>query len=256
MTSDRHIDHPDSDWELQLQHLDEAASTSSPVLDAGDLLCVMQSKFDKRSSKSSIRIEHLRDNYLDQVVATTAEKLAPWAHLMPVILSGNHEHAIVERYETSLTDRLCERLKALTGATVHHGGYGAAITFQFGEDGRTYSVNMWMEHGAGGGAPVTGDLIAMFRKATYLPDFSIVCSGHTHDKAVRSLQRLRLSDKGRLFEDELILLKLGTYKREFHNGRGGWATRRGMAPKPAGAWWVEFTWDRTSQRVVYKIIPA
>ncbi len=100
------------------------------------------------------KLERLRDNYLDAVVESTAEKLAPWAHLMPVVLSGNHEPAVVDRYETSLTDRLVEPLKVMTGATVYHGGYGAAVSFAFvGPDGRARTVNVWVEHGAGGARP-------------------------------------------------------------------------------------------------------
>lgn len=257
LTSDRHIDHPDSDWALQKQHLEEAAALGAPVLDAGDLLCVMQSKFDKRSSKSALKVEHLRDNYIDAVIEDTAEKLAPWANLMPVILSGNHEQAVSERFETSISDRLCERLKTLTGATVYHGGYGAAISFAFvGADKRTHTVNVWLEHGAGGGGVITADMIALFRKTSYLSDFQIIGCGHTHDKWSRTIHRLRRTQSGKLFEEEVVLVKLGTYKREYHSGHGGWATRRGGAPKPVGAYWVEFRWCTRTDRIIYRAVEA
>ena len=257
LTSDRHIDSPDSDWDLQQEHLNQARESGSPVLDAGDLFDAMQGKNDKRGSKGGVRPEHKTDTYFDDIVVTTAEKLAPWADLIPVFLSGNHEQSVVDRLETSLMERLVERLKTLTGETVYHGGYGAAISFVFvGEEGKTRSVNLWMEHGAGGGGPVTGDLIAMYRKATYLPDFQIVCSGHTHDQAYRKLQRLRRSPNGKLYEDTMHLVKLATYKHEYHCGRSGWHARRGAAPKPVGAWWVEFRWCNKTEKVVLKLIEA
>jgi predicted phosphodiesterase len=257
LTSDRHIDSPDSDWDLQKEHLNQARKFGAPVLDAGDLFDYCGGKNDKRRSKSGVRPEHSTDTYIDDVIATTAEMLAPWADIIPIILSGNHEHSLVEHLETSVSERLIERLKILTGAEVYHGGYGAAITFSFvDEKGKTRSVNLWMEHGAGGGGPVTGDMIAMYRRSTYLPDFNIVASGHTHDQAYRKLQRLRLSAYGKLSEDTMHLVKLATYKREFREGHGGWHTRRGAPPKPRGAWWIEFSWCHRTERVVVKLIEA
>ena len=257
LTSDRHIDSPDSDWNLQREHLDQARETNSPVLDAGDLFDAMGGRNDKRGSKGGLKPEHKTDTYFDDLVATTAEKLAPWADLIPVFLSGNHEQAIVDKLETSLMERLVERLRVQTGAAVHHGGYGAAISFAFvGDDGKTRTENMWMEHGAGGGGPVTGDMIAMYRKSTYLPDFSVIASGHTHDQAYRQLQRLRRTSAGKLYEDTLHLIKLASYKHEYRGGHGGWHARRGAAPKPVGAWWLEFRWDRVKEKITIRPVTA
>lgn len=257
LTSDRHIDSPDSDWGLQKEHLDQARETNSPVLDAGDLFDAMCGRNDKRGSKGGLRPEHKSDTYFDDLVVTTAEKLAPWVDLIPVFLSGNHEQAVVDRLETSLMERLTERLRLLTGTTVFHGGYGAAFSFAFvGDDRRTRTVNLWMEHGAGGGGPVTGDMIAMYRKATYLPDFHVVASGHTHDQAYRQLQRLRRSQYGTLSEDTLHLIKLASYKHEYRSGHGGWHARRGAAPKPIGAWWLEFRWDCRTEKIVLRAVTA
>lgn len=257
LTSDRHIDSPDSDWNLQVEHLDEARRSGAPVLDAGDLFDAMCGKTDKRASKSGLRLEHKSSTYIDDLVSTTAEKLAPWADIIPVFLSGNHEQSIVDKLETSLMDRLVERLMTMTGETIYHGGYGAAFSFVFHDDNHPMStVNLWMEHGAGGGGPVTGDLISMYRKATYLPDFHIAASGHTHDRAVRSLQRLRRTQAGKLMEDEMLLLKLPSYKHEFQGGYGGWHARRGAAPKPIGAWWLEFRWCKRTERVLYGVVAA
>lgn len=255
LSSDRHIDSPDSDWDLQKQHLQEAAETGSPVLDCGDLFDIVCGKSDKRASKSGVKPEHNSSTYIDDVIEDTAEKLAPWAHLFPVMLSGNHEQYAIDKLETSMMDRLVERLRVLTGAKVHHGGYAAAVTFVFVDDNkRPHSINLWMEHGAGGGAPVTGDMISMYRRATYLPDFHVACSGHTHDRVVRSLQRLRRTQYGKLVEDELILVKLPSYKREFQGGHGGWHARRGAPPKPVGAAWLEFRWCRRSEKVLYRVV--
>jgi UDP-2,3-diacylglucosamine pyrophosphatase LpxH len=257
VTSDRHIDSPDSDWELQKEHLNQAREIDAPVLDAGDLFDIINSKNDKRRSKSGVRERYNTSTYVDEVVDQTADDLKPWADLFAVFLSGNHEQSLVDHAETSLMNRMLERIRFMTGVNIHHGGYGASIAFAFvDETKRVRTECMWMEHGAGGGGPVTGDLIAMYRKATYLPDFSIIASGHTHDQAYRMLQRLRRSPNGKLYEDTVHLVKLASYKKEFQKGFHGWHARRGAAPKPVGAWWIEFGWCRREEKVTIKLIAA
>ena len=41
----------------------------------GDVLCLMQGRYDPRGSKASVRPEHQVDNYLDAVISTAAEFL-------------------------------------------------------------------------------------------------------------------------------------------------------------------------------------
>ena len=257
LTSDRHIDSPDSDWDLQKEHLNQAREIDAPICDAGDLFDAIQGKNDKRRAKSGVKERYNTCTYVDDLVDQTAEDLKPWADLFAVFLSGNHEQSLIDHLETSIMNRMLERLRFMTGHSIHHGGYGASIAFAFvDESGKTRTECMWMEHGAGGGGPVTGDLIAMYRKATYLPDFSIVASGHTHDKAYRVLQRLRRSYNGKLYEDSIHLVKLATYKNEFQNGYHGWHARRGAAPKPTGAWWLEFGWCGRTEKITINLIAA
>ena len=55
LTSDRHWDNPKSDRLLQTEHLKLAKERNAIIIDNGDLLCVMQGKYDPRGSKSGIR---------------------------------------------------------------------------------------------------------------------------------------------------------------------------------------------------------
>jgi len=54
-------------------------------------------------------------------------------------------------------------------------------------------------------------------------------------------------------------IKVGGYKEEFTDGYGGWHVERGGPPKPTGAYWIRFYFDRydKDKRIYdYEIIEA
>ncbi len=264
LTSDQHWDNPDSNRELQLKHLKEAQKKGAAIMSAGDYFCLMQGKFDKRASKAKVRPEHQVDDYLDAVVTTGAEWLKPYAKNFVVIAEGNHEAAIQNRHETNITDRFLQLTNHLSGSKIYNGGYSGYIIFSFFRSYTTRarsgycSVVLRYEHGAGGGAPVTGGMINSFRGGVYFPDAEILLSGHTHDQWQRELARQRLDSRtGALRHDVQTHIKCPSYKDEFKEGIGGWATAtKGMPPKPIGAWWLKFTYDGENERAVYQVIQA
>lgn len=235
LLSDIHIDNPKSDRKLLKKHLDEAKAINAPIMVFGDLFCAMQGKYDKRSNKSALRPEHQVNNYLDALVITTAEFLEPYKHLMAFITPGNHETAILGRHETDLTSRLCDALGCKRGT------YAGWVVFKFEAEkgGAIRTIPMSYHHGYGGGGPVTKDIIQTNRKAVYLPDAKIVVSGHTHDRWVFPISRIRLQESGEQIQDCQLHIKLGTYKDEYTVG-DGWAVEKGMPPKPLGGCWLDF----------------
>jgi hypothetical protein len=103
-----------------------------------------------------------------------------------------------------------------------------------------------MFHGSGGGGPVTGDMISAARQLAYVSNADIMVSGHVHEAWQREYVRQELTDKGRIRKRTAHYIKCATYKDEYEIGEGGWHVERGGAPKPLGAWWLEFrptTWD-------------
>ena len=243
LTSDRHWDNPKSDHALQIKHLDQAVERNAIIIDAGDLYCAMQGKYDKRSSKSDLRPEHQVSIYLDSLIQTGAEFCAPYAKNFAVVAAGNHETAIKKRHETDLTERFCSTVNYISGETIHNGGYSGFVRFRlvnFVEGKRqSYSRNMTLHysHGYGGGGPVTKGVIQTNRKATYLPDADIVISGHVHESWQIELMRVRVG-KSKIYHDTQTHICLPTYKEEFETGFGGWHVERGAPPKPIGAVWL------------------
>jgi hypothetical protein len=250
LSSDRHWDNPASDRAMQKRHLDEMVKRDAYCVDNGDMLCVMQGKFDKRSSKKDILPEHAKGAYLDAVVDTCADWFAPWADRLIMLGTGNHEQAVNERSETNLIDRICERINSRHGGKVLSGGFGGFVKFHFhGETGFDQSLTMHHDHGYGGGGPVTKDTIQHQRRQNYLPDADIITSGHTHDAWSMFSARKRLTQGNKIKLDEVLHVKTPTYKDDYKDGHGGWHATRGMPPKSLGAYWLVFTFSGAEQRI-------
>lgn len=261
LTSDRHWDNPKSNHKLQLAHMKEAKELGAPIIDMGDFLCLMQGKWDRRSSKSSLRPEHRCDNYLDAVVETATDFFAPYAGQFVTIGVGNHEASIQDRYETSMTDRLVGALNYKTGSHIHVGGFSGWVIFSFSEGNGSKSLGrivLHYDHGYGGGGPVTADMIQHNRRSVYLPDADIIVSGHTHDQWTRNVAVLRLANNGKVTQAKQAHIKIPTYKDDYGDGfKFTWPTgKKGMPPKPIGAYWLKFSFRRDPKSIVYQVIEA
>jgi len=242
LRSDAHWDNPDSDWDLQIEHLEEAKARNAGILDFGDLFCAMQGKYDKRSNRSKVRPEHAHaDDYLDSLVRTAAEFYEPYAHNWVLQGYGNHETAILGRHETNLIERWAQTLRDRTGAVVPITGYTGWASFRFKING-TQSVTrrLWHIHGYGGGGPVTKDMIQRNRQLAYVDNADIIVSGHTHDQWVTKDMRVTLNSHDHVEQRPCVVVKCPTYKDEYKTGVGGWHISTGKPPKPIGAYWLRF----------------
>jgi UDP-2,3-diacylglucosamine pyrophosphatase LpxH len=239
LLSDIHVDNPKCDRDLLTRHLEQARKIGAPIMVFGDLFCAMQGKYDKRANKSALRPEHQVNNYLDALIDTTADFFEAYKDLICFITPGNHETAILGRHETDLTARLAEKLGC------ERGTYSGWVLWRFEAEtasqtgGGVRTIPMSYHHGYGGGGPVTKDVIQTSRKAVYLPDAKIVVSGHTHDRWIFPISRIRLKENGEQVADEQLHVKLGSYKDEYNPGEG-WAVEKGMPPKPLGGVWLIF----------------
>lgn len=235
LISDVHWDNPHCDRKLFEKHLTQAQERNAPIFSFGDFFCAMQGRGDPRNSKDSIRPEHTGGNYLDLLVDTAAEYLAPYPIMM--LADGNHETSIRSKLETDLTKRLAKALG------VNAMGYSGFIKFRFmmTGGGRSNKV-LYFHHGSGGGGPVTKGVIRSNRQAVYLPDAQIVVGGHVHESWLLVQPRVRLSNSSRVYLDNQYHLTGSTYKQEF-NLAGGFHVERGRPPKPLGGWWMRFYWD-------------
>lgn len=256
LTSDHHWDNPKCERGLLKKHHDEALERRAGIIAAGDVLCAMQGKYDKRADKSSLRPEHQVTNYLDALVTTAADWYGPYAKNYIVIARGNHEQAIKKNHETDLIERLVAILNANNDANIQAGGYGGWVKFKFTNGTQRSSINLKYFHGSGGGGPVTKGVIGTNRRAVFLPDAHIVATGHVHESWQVEMRRERLNDAGRIYLDDQTHVCLATYKEEYGDGYEGYHVESGRPPKPTGAWWLRFYWDTKTKRVQYELRQA
>lgn len=226
---------------MERKHLQEAADTNAGIIDAGDLFCAMQGKYDKRADKSAVRPEHQSGNYLDKLIDTAADFYEPFAKHFIVIGEGNHESAIRKRHETDLTTRLIERINTKAGTNIQRGGYGGWVRFMFTRSTCLSSRVLHYFHGTGGGGPVTRGVIQTNRLAVFHPDADIIFTGHTHDEWIVPIRRQRISGMGVPYHDEQLHVRTPGYKNAWDDGYGGWEVEKMLGPKPIGAAWLTFT---------------
>lgn len=261
LSSDRHWDNPSSNLELQRKHLEEARQHDAPVIDNGDFFCVMGGKYDKRASKSLLRPEHQKDNYLDAVVNTAVDWFAPHAEQFAVIGEGNHETSIRKRHETDLIQRLVGGLNAKTKSDIQACGYGSWVRFQFIDGNSQQTVKLKRYHGHGGGGPVTKGVIQTNRRAAFLGNADIVFTGHVHEEWTLSTVQEELTHAGNVRHRKQLHVCSATYKDEYKDGSGGWHVETGKPPKPVGAMWLRFHWkpdpaNSSTGQIGYAAMPA
>jgi len=243
---------------MERRHLEEAVAKKACIIDNGDLFCAMQGKYDRRSNKDKIRPEHQSGEYLDRLVTTAADFYRPFAHYIVAIGVGNHETGILKNHETCLTTRLVERINVMEKSKIHNGSFTGFFRFRF-YNGKTLHAtkNLWRHHGYGGDAPVTKGTIQTARQAVYLPDAHICVTGHSHNEWLFPITRVRLSERGKVFKDEQLHIKVPTYKDEYKDGSGvGWSIEKGMPPKPVGAVWLRFFYVHATREIRYEATPA
>jgi hypothetical protein len=254
LSADRHMDHPLSNLPLQKRHLELAVEREAACIDCGDLLCGMQGKHDPRGKKGDIRPENDRDDYYDSLIDSTADFLKPYAANIALLGKGNHELSIKKHRETDLTRRLVRRLNGF-GSPALVGGYRGWVRFNLTAANQGQSINLYYTHGSGGNSPVTKGVIRTNRRAAYV-DADIIVAGHIHEAWQVELCRVGLTALGNESVSDQLHLCIPTYKEEFTGESEGFHHEKEGPPKPIGAWWLRFFYDKSVERFRVEAVRA
>ena len=242
LISDVHLDNTKSRRDLLKKHLKEVESKNGIVISGGDLMDLMQGKFDRRSSKSSLMDIH-KIAYIDDVIDDCSETLSQY-NLSYILLDGNHETSVLNRLETDPTRRLSNSLNA-KGINCTYGRYQTFIRFIFmkGRDRKIFTLAF--HHGAWGGK-ITKGVLSVIRYASIYPDADVIWSGHTHDGWYVTHPQYKLSRTGKVSQRIQHHIKTGTYKDEFTKGQG-WATEKLVMPSTCGGFLMNLKYHKKNK---------
>lgn len=257
LQSDIHFDNPKCLRKLYFRHLEEAKAKKAGIITVGDMFCLMQGKGDPRGSKSDIRPEHNTNNYIDAVINTTAEEIAPYRDNFVVFSDGNHETNIIKRRETNPLKRLCEQLNhkynPKNNQHVEHMNYQGFIkfVFQHKSGGQIKNKILFFHHGKWSGSSNKG-ITSALHYSEMVPDADYVLSGHIHQLLNDPRRVLRLKNNGQVEFKRRYFLKTATYKDEFQKG-SGWATEKIVKPGNIGGIWLNFFWENNQmqEEIIY-----
>ena len=247
LSGDRHHDNLYANHKLEIKHLEQARECNAPIIDIGDFFCLMQGKYDPRKSYTDLRPELIEGPYLDRVIDTAADFYKPYAQQFAIIGEGNHESNVKKRAETDMIARITGRLQRESAVDnrAFAGGYSGWILFSFGNKTNTRTLPLFYHHGYGGGGPVTKGVIQTNRRAVYLPDASIIVTGHIHEAWNIPIKRERISQRGVVKQDIQWHVSVPTYKDDYANGTGGFHIEKGRPPKPMGCAWLVFRYENS-----------
>jgi predicted phosphodiesterase len=252
IASDIHLDSKHCNRKLLQKHLELAQERSAPIIFTGDNFDAMQSRGDKRHQNSDLIPEMLKGSYADALVESCADWLKPFARSIAIIGDGNHESSFRQKLEVDLNQRLIGYLNILVGSKIKFGNYAGWVLFNFrGKERNQRRKVLHYHHGSG----YTSQ--AAYKRASAMwPDSDICTYGHDHKSAIFYEDRDRISTHGVQFQDQQMHLKLGTYKNAYADGSSGYEVERGHGVRGLGGYFLKFTWDRPSQRVIMEPFKA
>jgi hypothetical protein len=252
IVSDAHWDNPLCDRTLLKRHLDQALKCDALIIFPGDFFCAMQGRYDPRRARADIRPEHDKADYLDSLVYTAADFLAPYAGNILFMSPGNHEHSIFQNCETDLIARLTRELG------VRKAGHEGFLRLQtsIGGSSRRSHYAFW-HHGEGVGGDVTRGTLRAARWNEWVADAQVLIGGHIHQSWVLWTTVARPLQSGKVELEDRAHICSSTYKQEFAIGKGKWHTRKGRGPKPLGGTWLDFFYERSARgRVAFNAYKA
>lgn len=246
---DVHFDSPHCNRVVLSRLLKQAVARDAAIISIGDYFDLMNARGDPRASASGMRLRHMSDAYLDEVIDEAAEYLCgpqsghAATHLC-MLGAGNHESAALKHRCVDASAGLAQAIRSKVASPVSCGGYtgwiriGAHIGHRK-EHFQRRSLNIMYHHGAGGGGGQSGGVLDARRMFTWAPDAQIILASHNHCSNTMGVQRLRYScSKGvyRITEEYGQFVRVGTLKQEW--GADGWAVEKGGGPQPCVQKWI------------------
>ena len=244
LISDLHFDAVNCKRGILKRHLDQALEKNAPVFIFGDAFDIMMPRQDPRGSHSALRQEYAGDdNYIFNVCNSLAEFLAPYADVVQLITTGNHELQFIRRHELDPLSVLASQMQVISGKAPKIGPYVGWIIFYFHypSGGRRHSLKLRWAHGSSGSAPVTRGTIQTARALASHPSADIYYQGHRHHRWLMQLPFEDITRAGRILSDQSkFFLQGGCYVQDNLDPMS-FGQQRGFSTAAVGGWWLRLT---------------
>lgn len=182
--SDLHHDSPEHNRPLLIKELEMAKEHNADIFIGGDLFSMLINGDRKRYTPSRARY-YGEDAHINAAIEELYHTLLPYACLIRVILSGNHEETTVKFHGIDPVACLVDRLNMLQDTNIEYLGYEGYIRLAYkyakGNDSRSYDIKA--HHGAGGKSEVTFGTITQ-QRFMYAHEADLYWNGHTHEALV------------------------------------------------------------------------
>jgi hypothetical protein len=181
LSSDWHFDSAVCDREMLTQHLKMAEEKNAVVCVFGDMLDVMQGRYDPRRSPEELKDEYKTDSYFDAVVADAAKFLSQF-DLEYILCSGNHEESVLKHNGINLLSNVSYRLRyeyQKKAICLGYSGY-IPLVFRYKKGSAMASKLLYFQHGSSTSAKVTRGVIWTNRQGVWMDAPDYVVNGHLH----------------------------------------------------------------------------
>ena len=214
--SDLHCDSPAFDKDYFIAELEEAKAKAARIFLNGDIFDLIMPGDLKRYRKQG-DAQDQRDDFVNEIVRKGYELLKPYAPLIDMIGSGNHEVEYMKRSHYDPISGLITLLNQDAGHPIRHGAYEGFIVLSFerepNEDVKKYTI--YYNHGQGTGATeVTFGVIDLQRRSYIRAD--LIWLGHKHKRDGLVLPtEIGVDREGNIYERERKGVITGTYMKTF-----------------------------------------
>ena len=216
LMSDMHIGARNVDYALITEELEEAKKAGDRIYINGDVfdMILVQDRKRFRTDCPHPRISS-RADLVTAAIEWGAEILAPYADLIDMIGTGNHEESVVRYHSIDPIKCLIyelDKVKKNKEHVIHYGGYSGFIDLRLRSkaerkaEGKanpqpnySHRYQIYYHHGVGGNAPVTGGMIDFAR--TGWVDADVIWFGHRHRRLMTAIQSISCPLQG----DELVI---------------------------------------------------
>lgn len=254
LQSDEHWDNPHCDRDLLKRHHEQAIQRNAPILKAGDTLCMMAGKYDKRADKTLVRPEHQKSDYFDAIVRTAADWYEPYKDNIVLWGYGNHCTKILQIHEVDVLGNIVRELRH-RGGIGSVGGYSGWVRFCFSiRKTRRLSRRLFYHHG-GGADPSQSKGTLEFSRMPEKYTADIYWAGHIHQHMLVLGSRAYLNEASIVEHRPTAFVRTSTYKDEYQEGAHGFHVEKGRGPRSLGGFWIRM-YFREATGVHFEFIPT